>query len=313
MERLRALRQAAVRYVHKLRRFKSLFTRLEGEWFSLSPLAFARRLAIFSVQHRRLADFFHQPAHPVLREVKLANPQIRYKMFLLYRRVGLSIEQRVDLLIEHYDLARTLFGEALFRAAQINPEGFVLCHVRLPGGHGVLPVRLTRYQRAWREGELSIGLYDPFGTLIYSLTFSLFRGDGGGMFIGSLIGRSPPENIKHLTKLMQGLRPQNLMLFLAQALCRYYSLASLLAVGRDAHVFASSSLKERLRFGYDDFWQEQGGQPLPGDPAIYRLPTHPERRPESDIPSHKRAQYRRRYAFMDDVEADLRERLKSAG
>lgn len=310
---LHSVWKAAARYAREIRRLYVLSAQMEGDEVGSPPRIYALRIVIHRAQYWRFVDFLQQAEHPVLGEVDAANPRLRFKLFHAYRHAGLDIERRVNLLIDHYDLARELFGDTMFRSAHIATDGFLLCSVVLPDGKGVLPVRLTRYPRLRREGELSMGLYDPFGTLLYTLTFSLCRnGDGRSMFIGSLIGETPLDNIRHLTKLMSGLRPQALMLFLAQAVCRYYALDSLLAVGRSGHVFAGSRLEGRLLFDYDAFWQEHEGQPLAEDPAIYRLPTHAVRRAEADIPSHKRSQYRRRYAFLDGVEAELAARLNQA-
>mgnify|MGYP001766041146 CR=1 FL=1 len=58
-----------------------------------------------------------------------------------------------------------------------------------------------------------------------------------------------------------------------------------------------------MHFDYDAFWRDYGGQP--DGQGFYELPVAAPRREATEIPSHKRAQYRRRYQFMDEMRQEL--------
>ncbi len=276
----------------------------------------AARLGLAANRQARrhlLESLQHHPRWPEMAEVLQANPQLADKVLHHCHRVGLRATQRSERVVRHHELARALFGPAIFRQAHIDRAGFLLCQLALPGGHGLLPLRLNRVARYWAEGELTLTLHDPFGTALHTLTFS-FDGpdDHAGMLVGSVVGASTPDNIRHLTRLMQGLRPPSLLVFVAQALCRSLGLSTLRAVTTQGHIFAGSGRARLVRFDYDGFWREHGGTPLQGDALLVGLPVRPELRAEADIPSRKRALYRRRFEMLEQLERSLNDTLRQA-
>lgn len=256
-------------------------------------LAYGCRLAWHRAEHRRLLQGL---AHAPLAQALAASPTLAFKVLHPCHHAGLTVAQRVDRVLAHHQLGVQRLGPAGYHALHIAPEGLALGALDLPGGHGRLPLRLVRHAPTWREGEATLALFDPFGSLLYTLTFSL---DAQGALIGSLIGVTPLANIRHLTHLMQGLRPQALMLQAMQLLASAWDLPGLRAVGRAGHVFAGTGRAGRLQFDYDAFWREQGGSPLAADGRLWSLPLQPRRKADAEIPSHKRAQYRRRHAMLD--------------
>jgi uncharacterized protein VirK/YbjX len=282
---------------------RGLGTRLDYAW----------RLALHQGDYRRLLAAFQ--ATPALAAALQATPQLAFKVLHPCFVAGLGVAERADRVIGHHRLALGLLGADGYRSVYVGSDGLPVGQVVLPGGQGVLPLRLVRYPPAWREGEATLALFDPFGTVLYTLTFSLQQGASGApsnapsFWIGSLIGVTSLDNIRHLTKLMQGLRPQGLMVQAAQMAAAALGCGSVQAVGRAGHVFAGTDRAGRLQFDYDAFWLEQGGTPL--DPAgrLWSLPLVAERRSEVDTPSHKRAQYRRRHAMLDALAAEIARHL----
>ena len=61
--------------------------------------------------------------------------------------------------------------------------------------------------------------------------------------------------------------------------------------------------KRRLRFDYTAFWQEQGGE-LAAD-GHWTLPLQAAVRPLADVPSQKRAMYRRRQAMLQGMSQSI--------
>ncbi|WP_424141161.1 DUF535 family protein [Sodalis glossinidius] len=72
----------------------------------------------------------------------------------------------------------------------------------------------------------------------------------------------------------------------------------IIAVGDKSHVFQSAryrSSKQNVFFvHYDEFWASVEGSPMAG--GLYGLPKRITRKSMDDLPSKKRAEYRRRYA-----------------
>jgi uncharacterized protein VirK/YbjX len=256
---------------------------------------------------------------PELASALRANPSLGFKFLVPCHHAGLSVAARAERVVRHHELARVLLGADRFRLAHIEPEGLLVAQAPLPRGEGMLPLRLHRHAPCWREGELTLGLHDPFGTLLYTLTFSLHAAgphaeeSAVGMLIGSVVGVAPIESIRHLARLMEGMHPKALLLSVAQALCRHWRLAELLAVGRAGHVFADTDRAERLQFDYDAFWREKGGVPKDASLRLFALPFSGEERSLETVAANKRAQYRRRYEMLRDTEADLSRRLPGGG
>ena len=204
----------------------------------------------------------------------------------------------------HLASARALFGDALARRL-LGGERVLAARINLPDGAGQLPVwLLTARRKHLREGDLTLELHDPFGTKLYALTFTLQPLPDGGhaLLIGALQGQMPLPLTRHLTKLSAGMRPMALLLFIAQCLAERLGVQRLRACGRERHIHHEGDRAALVRFDYDAFWQEVGGTP-DGD-GFFELPIVAPQRPMAELPSHKRAQYRRRYAWQDELRAE---------
>jgi uncharacterized protein VirK/YbjX len=275
----------------------------ERLWRAWLGAVMLRRFAL----HQALLDFFE--ADPVLHQILLQQPYLLRKVHRAYPYHGLNPHQRGAWLFSHYRLMLQLLGPALTRAAVLEDQAIV-CRVALPEGRGLLPVLLRpAIQKHQREGDLLLELRDPFGTKLYALTFSFEATPSGpGVFIGALQGQLVDVDLaRHLTKLSLGVRPVNLMLFVLQTLAQQWGAQHIRATGRERHIHAGSDKAKRVHFDYDAFWQTIGGTP-DGD-GFFQLPLVPQRRSLEDIPSNKRSQYRRRYAWLDSLAADIQNYL----
>ncbi|HEX4510306.1 MAG TPA: DUF535 family protein [Burkholderiaceae bacterium] len=265
----------------------SLRRRLAFEWSAFRHAA----------AHREHAAFFERdPWAPVAR----AHPQLLQKVHKPFAMRGLDVAERGALVRLHYRLASDRVGPALL-AALAESRDALLCRVPLPAGRGALPVWLGKQARFEREGELTLSLHDPFGSLFYSTCFTLRERDGEvALLVGSLNGTAPRDAMRHLTKLSHGVRPPSLLVILLQMLARRVGAARIDAVGRSTHAYWGNPRHEEIRFDYDRFWQEEGG--MRGPDGLYELPRAPRRRALVDLPSQKRASYARRYAWLDELE-----------
>lgn len=259
--------------------------------------------------HLRLMDALEQPDQA---GVLAHQPELLRKLHLHYPSHGLSHAERVRWFLAHGRAARELLGPALAeRILQGAPD--LACAVNLPDGQGQMQVRLCRaHRKHLREGDLTLELHDPFGTKLYALTCSLQPGAAGPvLLIGAVQGQMPRELMRHLTKLCLGLRPPPLMLFIVQCLAEGLGVRQLRACGRQRHIHRGSDREALVQFDYDGFWAESGGRP--DGQGFFDLPLAPEPRPPEDIPSHKRSQYRRRYAWMAGLRQDLHRWLAAQG
>jgi len=260
--------------------------------------------------HRALVDFLSRPPFDAVLQ---RHPRLLQKVHKPFPYRGLDVPARVALVARHYVLARERLGPALHDAVAQGRE-LVFCHVALPAGRGTLPVHLGKHVRFEREGELTLSLMDPFGSLLYSACFTLVDGERPGdvaLLVGSLNGTAPRDVLRHITKLSHGVRPASLMVFLLQQVAAAAQAGAMRAVGRETHAYWGHPRHGRILFDYDAFWLEEGGEARPD--GLFSLPAAPRRRDASDTPAQKRAQYARRYAWLDEVAADARQRWAALG
>jgi len=239
-------------------------------------------------------------------------PQLLRKVHDTYPFQGLTPDARRRWMLGHLQAARALFGAPLARRLA-RGEPLLACRINLPDGQGQMRALLGPARRQHlREGDLTLELHDPFGTKLYALTFSLQACEQGHeVMIGALQGQMPLPLTRHITKLTEGLRPPALMLYLLQCLAEALGARRLRACGRERHIHHGSERAELVRFDYDAFWRDCGGQP--DGQGFYELPVAAPRREAAEIPSHKRAQYRRRYQFMDEMRQELHDCLAEHG
>lgn len=250
--------------------------------------------------HACLLDFLSAPRW---RTLLARHPRLLQKVHKPFPCRGTTVDERVAILCRHLELAGERLGDAAIDALADGRE-LEVGRVALPAGAGELAVRLGRLPRFEREGELTLSLIDPFGSLLYSACFTLVERDGVvALLVGSLNGTAPLDVVRHLTKLSLGLRPQALMLFLLQQAAAATGAGALLAVGRDSHAYWGHPRHAEIRFDYDGFWEEAGGTRR--DDGLWSLPVQPARRAPAEIAANKRSQYQRRYAWLDAVAADV--------
>ena len=158
-----------------------------------------------------------------------------------------------------------------------------------------------------REGSMTLAIRLD-GAMIYHVNFWIWQEEEGPvLYIGYHQGSKHGLALnKELTKVFFGYRPKNFILFALRILAQELGVVRLRAVS-DEGFYANNHLRRdrKLRVSYDAFWRECGGQPAV-DPRFYELPRCEPRKTMEEIPTRKRATYRRRFAFLDETEARLR-------
>lgn len=130
------------------------------------------------------------------------------------------------------------------------------------------------------------------------------------LFIGGLQGANhevPHAEIQHTTKECHGLFPKRLVLEGICTLARHLGIRQIVAVGNATHIYQNwryqSKKKDQLHADYDQFWLSMGAKPL--DSGYFLLPERIARKPIEEVASKKRAEYRRRYQLLDELEQGL--------
>ena len=259
-------------------------------------LKYALRLAWTFPQRARLLREAAQD--PFARALFKARPQSFYPVMthLMHRKLG--VRARVQATLASMKVVPAAYPD---RWTDLLGEGIVL--QTLDDG-ARLVLGLT--QISFHEGLWQVGLIDSSGQRLYSAGFGLV--DEQTMFIGNLQGvQNHPDALARLAELTQaahGMRPPYFLLYTVRLLANAWGLKRLGGVGPYTHVKGARLHKAgRLWFDYPAFWEENGGTALAD--GNWSLPLEAERRPIEEIASKRRAQYRRRYAMLDELAAGI--------
>jgi uncharacterized protein VirK/YbjX len=162
-----------------------------------------------------------------------------------------------------------------------------------------------------REGELVLNLFQ--GDLrIASIAFTLCRTESElCIFIGAVQGihkgvesdRSL-DIYRELTKDFEGLRPRSFLIEAIKCVARNVGVEKIYAIGdgyrHHRHPYFGAQKAQDLAANYDAIWLEHGAT-LSEREDFFEIPMALSKKALDDIPSKKRAMYRRRYEFLDDV------------
>lgn len=122
-------------------------------------------------------------------------------------------------------------------------------------------------------------------------------------------GEEVRDKIREVTKKNFGLRPQNLLLESLRALAKFWGISSILAVQQDQQVRHKPFGKKKYALDYDAMWKDCGGE-LNGE---YFELIEVKQKDLSEIPSQKRSMYKKRFALLDELKAQMEQNFKEMG
>ena len=190
--------------------------------------------------------------------------------------------------------------------------------------HGITLLELADHTRlmlslndvSFHEGLWQVGLVGADGVRLYSIGFGFT--DAHTLLMGNVQGPSLKDEgldrIRDVTHAAHGMRPPHLLVHALRVLAGRWSATRLQGVDPANHVKGRWNLRDsRLRFDYRAFWAEHEGVRDAG--GNWSLPLATALRPIEDVPTKRRAMYRRRYAMLEalqlavDTLADARHAL----
>ena len=117
--------------------------------------------------------------------------------------------------------------------------------------------------------------------------------------------------IKRMTKACHGYRTKNMILYIIQAVARSLGLKKIYAVTNEGYYANNHARVDRkLKTSFSDFWSEAGGNPT-DDSRFYELPLVEARKTMEEVPTRKRAVYRRRFAMLDEIDNSISDSVKN--
>lgn len=277
------------------------------------PRAFNNRIKFVLrsfIYGKELKAIFKQFQHPLLAPVVEKYPELLDKPLRPYVFSKLNACERTKVINKHYEYL--LINHASLISKIYSEDGICLGYT--PDGNSKLVLRYDGTFR--REGELSICLLDENGIRLYGCAFTIIQdGDVNGIFIGSIQGPAPIlENPSHivrkLTKSCHGLRPKSLLVMLVIALSKLMEFNHVYAVKGQYHVYKAKRYSRKIKYAlhtdYDELWSEFDA--LDFNPHFVQLGAL-LRKDLSQIATNKRAMYRRRYMWIDDVISTMYEAI----
>ena len=167
-----------------------------------------------------------------------------------------------------------------------------------------------------KEGILSVMLRLADQPL-YQMIFWLAPDKAGeaALWIGAMQGPNMDdarEIVKKATKLCHACRTKNLILYATQAVARSLGVAHIYAVTNEGY-YTNNHLRmdKKLKTDFSEFWREAGGHET-GDSRFDELPLVEPRKTMDEVPTRKRAVYRRRFAMLDELDAAVEARIRDA-
>lgn len=276
----------------------------------------ARRMVVFvargCLNYGRMKKLFsYFSGNEILREIAEIYPFVYEQPTRAFFYNKSKFDERACLVEEHMDFLTTRLRPAV-ATGLYKREDFVLWE----SIHDEQPLRMVL---AYEPGQRKEGLLSVMLRLgeqpLYQIIFWLAKNPQGqwSMWIGAMQGpnmENSKEVIKKITKECHAYRTKNLILYGAQAVARALGLAHIYAVTNYGY-YANNHIRmdRKLKTSFSDFWQEAGGKPSTDD-RFYELPLTESRKTMEEVPTRKRAVYRKRFDMLDEVDQSMDAAMK---
>ena len=165
-----------------------------------------------------------------------------------------------------------------------------------------------------KEGMLSLQM--KLGTdNLYQIMFWLAEDKAGeqSLWIGAMQGPNidnAKDIIKDITKRSFRYRTKNLILYMTMAVARALAVKHIYAVSNDGYYANNHVRRDRkLKTDFGAFWEEAGGH-ITDDSRFYEIPLVEPRKTMEEVPTRKRAVYRKRFTFLDEVDATIQQNME---
>ena len=271
-------------------------------------LVFRTRCRLHSGMVNDLLDFFAANEH---REKWLmGNPSFLEQATRSFFYKGSTWDERMQLVKDHVMIMEQYFKTELMDQLYAERKSVQLWEESYQDKP--LSMYLSFHAGQRKEGCLSLMMtYE--NQALYQIMFWFAKNPADGknvIYIGALQGpQNGNELIKGLTKAFYGYRTKNLIFYGLRSLAKALEIDNIYAVANEGY-YAMSHLRmdRKLKTDFGAFWQECEGKQC-SDRRFYIMPVAEYRKSMEELKPSKRAQHRRRFAKMDEMEAAVVESL----
>lgn len=266
-------------------------------------LVFLVRGLLYWRQLQGLYDFFQETEER--RALYARNPFPMEQATRAFFYAGSTVRTRVKLIQEHY-----AYLEQKLEPTPFVSLGYDTAHEiwRAPETDMTWHAYLKFEPGQRKEGLLSV-MMDVDGEHLYQIIFWIEQRNGQPtLVIGAMQGpntENAQDFVREMTKRAHRFRTKNLILYMTQTVARALGIKRMLAIS-NAGYYANNHVRldRKLKTDFGAFWEEVGGWET-DDPRFYELPLVYPRKTMEEVPTRKRAVYRRRFAFLDAVDEEI--------
>jgi uncharacterized protein VirK/YbjX len=252
---------------------------------------------------RDIRKWYGIPDNPLLAMAIKRFPLMDGMVYWPYINYTWSMEQRLAIIDRHF---RMLEGPAAI-VAYATFKDIELARIdEYPG------LRLVLDKTVWllREGEIVLNLFIN-DKRFYSIAFTLGMDSHQTVaYVGGLQGSNDESALdvyRDITHSLHGMRPRDFLMIAFKLLCGELGIEKIWAVSNEKRQHNSpyfgGDLQQKVLVDYDEIWVEHGGIDLGN--GFFEIPVSARRKEMADIPSKKRATYRRRYQMLDRLKLEI--------
>lgn len=251
--------------------------------------------------------------YPELDRILSAQPSLPCKLHRPYLAANLNPKQARIALEEHYQHIFTYFPEKL-RVGTLSRKPYKLAEI-VGKDDQTISILIMSDDRCNREGEITLFVQNADAVILAKITFTIMRNKGKiCLFIGGCQGAN--QNVDHkliqqATKASYGLFPKRIALEALRSLGRHLKFEQIIAVSDHTHIYHNWRYRvkrKKMHASYDEFWHSQEGEQ--GKNGYFYIPLEAHHKAIEDIPSKKRAEYRRRYALLEQLNQAIEQHFK---
>ncbi len=282
-----------------------------------SALKQLKNTAVFSLngfryQHelkRLIALFDSDVLKPLLNEF----PAILEKPFKPYVCADWEMQTRVEQIESHFRFIAETFGDNAVEIYKLS--GYELFHFDTKDEN---TYRVELFQGFQNEGAIGVRLCDSEQREVYTLTFHISNDPAPMIVVGAIQGPNDlipdrQQTITQLTRSLHGLRPKSLMIEVLYMVARQIGIDTIYGVSNAGHIHQSDYFSDAKRslmlFDLDALWGEYFAQRK--SESLFQLPQRIVRKDIMELKSKKRSLYRKRYAWLDEVEERTAEAMQA--
>jgi uncharacterized protein len=272
-------------------------------------VVFVVRSCLYRSRMERLFAFFHTTS--LLQEIADIYPFVYEQPTRAFFYNQSTFHERAQLVEEHME----------FMTERLKPEVArdIYRSRNIPLWQAACEEQTLQLVLYYEPGQRKEGLLSVMLRLenqpLYQIIFWLARNRAGewSMWIGAMQGpnmENARDIVKKITKQCHAYRTKNLILYAVQAVARALELRHIYAVTNYGY-YANNHMRmdRKLKTSFSDFWQEAGGQATE-DKRFDVLPLTEHRKTMEEVPTRKRAVYRKRFAMLDEIDAAISQEME---